>query len=352
MSGAVDGWKAELFGTPARALVTAALLALLAWAGWHALDWALLQAVFRPDAAACRALEHGACWGVVAEKWRPLLFGRYPYEEQWRPALATVLLSGTTLLSAWPRSWRWWLAPLWLLVLALTVLLMGGGAPGLAAVPTNRWGGLPLTIGLAVVGLALAFPLALALALARRASWWPARLLSAGTIELVRGVPLISVLFMASYLLPLLWPAGWRPDVLLRVLAGLALFVAAYLAEIIRGGLQAVPRGQVDAAMAMGFSRWQVQRHIVLPQALRLVVPALTNNAVGTLKDTSLVTIVGLFELTGALSLALGGDPTWRPFYLEGYLFVALVYWCLCFGLSRYSAWLERRLAADSPKSL
>jgi general L-amino acid transport system permease protein len=151
---------------------------------------------------------------------------------------------------------------------------------------------------------------------------------------------------MASFLLPLLWPAGWQPDVLIRVLAGLALFVAAYMAEIVRGGLQAVPRGQVDAAVALGFGRWPVQRDIVLPQALRLVVPALTNTVVGTLKDTSLVTVVGLFELTGALGLALGGDPTWRPFYLEGYLFIAGVYWAMCFGLSRYSAWLERRLAA------
>jgi general L-amino acid transport system permease protein len=340
-------WHAELFGTPARALLSALLLALLAWAGWHALDWGVLHAVFQADAERCRAAVHGACWGVVAEKWRPLLFGRYPFEEQWRAALAMLLLAGTTMLSAWPRSWRWWLGPCWAGVLALCVLLMGGGAFGLTPVPTNRWGGLPLTIGLTVVSLALAFPLALLLALARRSGWALARGLSAGTIELVRGVPLISVLFMASYLLPLLWPAGWRPDVLLRVLAGLGLFVAAYLAEIIRGGLQAVPRGQIDAAMAMGFSRWQVQRHIVLPQALRLVVPALTNNAVGTLKDTSLVTIVGLFELTGALSLALGGDPVWRPFYLEGYLFVAAVYWCLCFGLSRYSAWLERRLRAS-----
>ena len=216
----------------------------------------------------------------------------------------------------------------------------------MASVPTNRWGGLPLTIGLAVVGLALAFPLALLLALGRRSGWPVARTLSASYIELVRGVPLISVLFMASFLVPLLWPAGWQPDVLVRVLAGLSLFVAAYLAEIVRGGLQAVPRGQVDAAVALGFGRWPVQRDIVLPQALRMVVPALMNSVIGTLKDTSLVTVVGLFELTGALGLALGGDPVWRPFYLEGYLFLALVYWVICFGLSRYSAWLERRLAS------
>jgi general L-amino acid transport system permease protein len=342
----MNGWRVELFGSPPRVLVTLALTVLLIWAASHALEWALLHAVFRPDAEACRAVHHGACWGVIAEKWRPLLFGRYPYEEQWRPGVAVSLLSAVTLLSAWPRSWHWWLTPLWAATLVVFVLLMQGGALGLPTVPTSRWGGLPLTIGLAVVGLALAFPLALLLALGRRSRWPAVRALAAGYVELVRGVPLISVLFMASYLLPLLWPAGWKPDVLLRVLAGLSLFVAAYLAEIIRGGLQAVPRGQADAAMALGFGRWPVQRDIVLPQALRLVVPALTNNVVGTLKDTSLVTVVGLFELTGALGLALGGDPTWRPFYLEGYLFIAAVYWVMCFGLSRYSVWLEKRLAS------
>lgn len=342
---AVD-WRRELWGSPLRAATSLLMLALIAWIAYELLDWAVWHAVFRRDAEACRALVHGACWGVVAEKWRPILFGRYPYADQWRPAVAVVVLSLATLLSAWPRAWRWWLLPLWLLAVAVFVLLMRGGAFGLAEVPTSRWGGLPLTIALSVFGLGLAFPLALLLALGRRSRWPLARTLAATYIELVRGVPLISVLFMASFLLPLLWPAGWQPDVLLRVLAGLMLFVAAYLAEIIRGGLQAVPHGQTEAAMALGFGRWQVQRDIVLPQALRLVVPALTNNVVGTLKDTSLVTVVGLFELTGALGLALGGDPTWRPFYLEGYLFIAAVYWLLCFGLSRYSAWLERRLAA------
>ncbi|MGO4391552.1 amino acid ABC transporter permease [Variovorax sp. M-6] len=349
MSGVVRApteWRKELWGSPLRAAFTLGLMLLFIWAAFHALDWAVLHAVFRPDAQACRAVQHGACWGVVAEKWRPILFGRYPYDDQWRPAVAVTLLSLTTLLSAWPRSWRWWLLPLWIVSLGSFVILMRGGVFGLEGVPTNRWGGLPLTIGLAVVGLALAFPLALALALGRRSQWPVVRTLCATYIELVRGVPLISVLFMASFLLPLLWPAGWQPDVLVRVLAGLSLFVAAYLAEIVRGGLQAVPHGQIDAAMALGFGRWPVQRDIVLPQALRLVVPALTNSVVGTLKDTSLVTVVGLFELTGALGLALGGDPTWRPFYLEGYLFIALVYWLLCFGLARYSAWLERRLQA------
>ncbi len=175
-------------------------------------------------------------------------------------------------------------------------------------------------IGLAIAGLALAFLLALLLALGRRSRLPAARTLAASYVEIVRGVPLISVLFMASFLLPLLWPAGWRPDVLVRVLMGLTLFVAAYLAEVIRGGLQSVPRGQVESAVALGMGAWTVQRNVVLPQALRAVLPTLVNIVIGTLKDTSLVTVVGLFELTGALGLALGGDPPggrfiWRAIF-------------------------------------
>jgi general L-amino acid transport system permease protein len=320
------------------------VLALALWALSRLLPWAVWQATFAPDAQICRARPEGACWGVVAEKWRPLLFGRYPFAQQWRAAAAGALLVALTLASAWPRMWRWWLAPLWLAALAGAGLLMGGGLLGLPPVPPGQWGGLPLTIALAVFSVALAFPLALALALGRRSRWPVARALCASYIELARGVPLIAVLFMATFLLPLLWPAGAQPDALLRVVIGQALFIAAYLAEVIRGGLQAVPAGQSDAARALGFSRWGVQRHVVLPQALRMVVPVLAGNVLGALKDTSLVTVVGLFELTGALSLALGGDPVWRPFYLEGYLFVAAIYWVMCFGLARYSVWLERYL--------
>nr|WP_229722587.1 amino acid ABC transporter permease [Xylophilus rhododendri] len=340
-------WRRDLFGGPLRTAATVLLALLAAWALWHLLRWGVADAVFRADAEACRAAR-GACWGVVAEKWRPIVFGRYPYEGQWRPAIAATLLAAVTLLSAWPRAWKPWLALAWLLAVAVGGVLMHGGVLGLPPVPTAQWGGLPLTIGLAVAGLALAFPLALLLALGRRSRLPVARTLAATYVELVRGVPLISVLFTASFLLPLLWPSGWRPDVLMRVLIGLVLFVAAYLAEVIRGGLQAVPRGQVDAAMALGFSRWSVQLNIVLPQALRLTVPAIVNVVVGTLKDTSLVTVVGLFELTGALGLALGGDPVWRAFYLEGYLFIGLLYWVLCYGLARYGRWLEGRLAPQA----
>ena len=338
---AID-WRADLFGGPVRALCTVALVVMLGWIAWQAIAWGVVGAVFRPDADACRATTHHACWGVIAEKWRSLLFGRYPFDQQWRPAAALAVLVALLAASAWPRWWRWQLVPAWMGGIAVFTLLMRGGWAGLEVVPTGRWGGLPLTVALAVFSLGAAFPIGLALALGRRSQLPVVRTLCASYIELVRGVPLISVLFMASFLVPLLVPQAFQPDVLLRVLAGMALFTAAYLAEIIRGGLQAVPRGQVDAAVALGMRRWQVQQAVVLPQALRIVVPALVNAVIGTLKDTSLVTVVGLFELTGALGLALGGDPVWRPFYLEGYLFLAAVYWAMCFGLSRYGRWLER----------
>jgi general L-amino acid transport system permease protein len=327
-----------------RAAFSVAVLALALWALWGLLPWAVGRATFAPEAAVCRAHPEGACWGVVAAKWRPLLFGRYPFAQQWRAAAAALLLMAMLLASAWPRLWRWWLAPLWLAALLGAGALMGGGVFGLPPAPTGQWGGLPLTIVLAVLAVALAFPLALALALGRRSRWPAARALCASYSELARGVPLIAVLVMATFLLPLLWPAGAQPDALLRVIIGQALFIAAYLAEVIRGGLQAVPGGQLEAARALGLGRWGVQRCVVLPQALRMVVPALAGNVLGALKDTSLVTVVGLFELTGALGLALGGDPLWRPFYLEGYLFVAALYWVLCFGLARYSLWLEKYL--------
>jgi general L-amino acid transport system permease protein len=342
-------WRGELFGSAWRSTTTLLLGALLALLAVRAADWALLHAVFRADAAACRAAAHaGACWGVIAEKLRPIAFGRYPYAEQWRPAVVTVLLLGLAAGSAWPRVWRPALAAAWAAVLGAAGVLMWGGAFGLVFVPTTRWGGLPLSLLLAIGGLAFALPLGVALALGRRSGMAVLRTLAVAYIEVVRGVPLISVLFMATFLLPLVLPGGWTLDVLLRVVVGIVLFTAAYLAEVVRGGLQAVPAGQIDAARALGLGRWQVQRHVVLPLALRKVVPALMNSVIGALKDSSLVTVVGLYELTGSLSLALGGDPLWRPFYLEGYLFVAAVYWTLCFTLSRYSLWVERRLRAGA----
>lgn len=232
----------------------------------------------------------------------------------------------------------------WAAGLLAGFVLMYGNTLGLSRVETDRWGGLPLTLLLATLSIALSFPLALLIALGRRSNMPAIRVLCTVYVELVRGVPLVSVLFMASFMFPLLLPQGLSIDVLLRVLAGIALFAAAYTAEVIRGGLQAVPRGQLESAATLGLGYWQTQRLVVLPQALATVLPGLMNNFIAIFKDTSLVTIVSLYELTGSLSLALNSDADWRAFKLEGYLFIALIYFGFCFALSRYSLWVERRL--------
>jgi general L-amino acid transport system permease protein len=307
------------------------------------LSWALVHAVWARDFDACHAAT-GACWGVVAEKYRIIIFGRYPFEEQWRPLISTVLMLGLLVASCMRSFWKPWLALLWVGVLAFFFVVMYGNTLGLSKVETDRWGGLPLTILLASLSMAMAFPIALVIALGRRSGLPAIRSLCTIYVELIRGVPLISVLFMASFMFPLLMPQGFNIDVLIRVLAGITLFAAAYMAEVIRGGLQAIPKGQIEAAATLGLSYWQTQRKIVLPQALAMVVPGIMNNFISTFKDTSLVTIVSLYELTGAMSLALNSDANWRPFKIEGYLFIALIYFVFCFSMSRYSLWIEAQV--------
>lgn len=342
----ITGWvRANLASDWGNLLLTAILLGLLGWGGWHFFLWAVPNAVFKPDTDACQAVRGvGACWGVVAEKHRLIIFGRYPYEQQWRPLVATSLLISLVLVSCVRAFWRRWLLAAWVVGFAVFIVLMRGGWFGLPRVGTDQWGGLPLTILLVTASLAMAFPLAIVVALGRRSPMPAIRTVCVTYVELVRGVPLISVLFMASFMFPLLLPPGTNPDVLVRVIAGITLFAAAYMAEVIRGGLQAIPSGQFEAAGTLGLGYWKTQRLIVLPQALATVLPGLMNNFIAILKDTSLVTIVSLYELTGALGLALNGDPNWRPFKLEGYLFIMLIYFVFCFSMSRYSLWVEARL--------
>jgi amino acid ABC transporter membrane protein 2, PAAT family (TC 3.A.1.3.-) len=223
-------------------------------------------------------------------------------------------------------------------------ILMYGNVFGLSLVTTDRWGGLPLTIMLSTLSIMLAFPLSIFVALGRRSHLPAIRAICTVYVELIRGVPLISVLFMASFMFPLFMPTGVTIDVLLRVLIGITLFAAAYMAEVVRGGLQAIPKGQLEAAASLGLSYWQTQRKIVLPQALAIVVPGIMNNFISIFKDTSLVTIVSLYELTGSLGLALNSDADWRPYKLEGYLFITAIYFVFCFAMSRYSLWIEKQV--------
>lgn len=335
--------RANLFNGWQTSLATLLVGGFLLWYIPQFLNWALFSARWAPVAEACRADGAGACWGVITEKYRLILFGRYPFEEQWRPLLATVLMLGLVVVSCIRYFWKPALALLWVAVLGAFFTLMYGDTMGLSLVETDRWGGLPLTLLLATLSMVAAFPIALLVALGRRSNLPAIRSFCTIYVELIRGVPLISVLFMASFMFPLFMPVGFSIDVLIRVLVGITLFAAAYMAEVIRGGLQAIPKGQIEAAATLGLSYWQTQRKIVLPQALAMVVPGIMNNFIAIFMDTSLVTIVSLYELTGALGLALNSDSDWRPFKIEGYFFIALIYFFFCFSMSLYSRWIEKQ---------
>lgn len=348
--GVIAWIRSNLFGDWMTSLMTVVIGGVLLYLIPQFLGWAVFRASWRPDFDACRLDGVGACWGVVTEKYRIILFGRYPYEEQWRPLVATLLMLGLLAASCTRAFWRPWLVILWIIVLALFFTLMYGSVLGLSKVETDRWGGLPLTILLASLSMVMAFPIALVVALGRRSKLPAIRTFCTIYVELIRGVPLISVLFMASFMFPLFMPQGFTIDVLIRVLVGITLFAAAYMAEVIRGGLQAIPKGQIEAAATLGLSYWQTQGKIVLPQALAMVVPSIMNNFISTFKDTSLVTIVSLYELTGALTLALNSDSNWRPFKIEGYLFIAMIYFVFCFSMSRYSIWVEKQVSRNKQR--
>lgn len=332
----------RLFGSAASAFATVATLALVLAAAGKLLNWAVLDAVW-PGATGdvCRQAS-GACWAFLGEKMRQILFGIYPPGEQWRPTVVCLFILTMTVFSLSPRQWRARTAVIWIAGLLAGLALMQGGMFGLARVPTSSWGGLPITLLLAVCALGAGLPLGVLLALGRRGSLPTARFISIGVIELIRGLPLVSLLFMASIVLPIMLPAGMTIDSLLRAGIALTVFSAAYLAEVIRGGLQAIPPGQAEASRALGLSWWQMTRLVVLPQALRKVIAPLTNTAIVMIKNTSLVLIVGLFDLLSSGRAALT-DPAWPTPYVETYLFIASIYFCICFGLSRYSMWLEHR---------
>ncbi len=344
MTGTALRWlRANLFSSWLNTLLTLLIVWGLAGVIPALLHWAVTDAVFSAgDSRLCRGAS-GACWAFIGEKYRLILFGTYPYDQQWRPLLAVLVIIALFVASCDRRLWRRWLLPLWLGAAALVGGLMWGGALGLEFVENRLWGGLPLTLILSVIGLVVAFPLAVLLALGRRSELPMVRALSVAYIELIRGVPLVSLLFMAAVMLPMFLPAGVTIDKLLRAQIAFILFAAAYLAEVVRGGLQAIPRGQYEAADALGLGYWQKMGRVILPQALALAIPPIVNTVISFFKDTSLVIIIGLLDLLGTAKSAIA-DPNWHGFYRESYLFIALIYWVFCFSLSRYSQWLERDL--------
>ena len=336
--------RANLFSSITSSIITLLLLALIARMLIGFVQWGILDAVWSVpgnNTSACRAIRGiGACWAVIPEKIRFILFGSYTYDQQWRPAAATLIFIALFYLSSRRTWWRRELVLVWIAALALISVLMWGGIFGLSFVPQDRWGGLPVTLILATFGLAFGFPLGIFVALGRRSKLPAIRSLCVLYVELIRGVPLISLLFMASVMFPLFMPEGFNIDKLLRAQIAFILYAGAYLAEVIRGGLQAIPTGQQEAADALGLSYWQKNRLVILPQAIRHVIPPLVNTFIAFFKDTSLVLIIGIFDLLTTAKTAII-DPAWQAFSVEVYIFVALIYFAFCFAMSRYSRQLE-----------
>jgi general L-amino acid transport system permease protein len=338
-----ERWLRTIFGDVPSAIVSGALLIGIGWAAWQALRWGVFDAVVRPDATACRAAE-GACWGVIVEKARLVLLGRFPPGEQWRPIVGSLALLGCVGAAAHPKCFGRVGLALMVAGVAAFGVLMTGGVLGLTKVGTDLWGGLPLTLLLAVISLLLGVPLGIALALGRRSKLPAVKWLSTTYIELVRGLPLITLLFFGAFVLPLLVPAEWRMDPMLRIGICLTLFAAAYLAEVFRGGLQAVTRGQYEASQALSFTKWQTLTRVVLPQALRITIAPTASLFIGTVKDTTLVSIVNVYDLTGTLKLAMG-DAEWRPYSVEMYIMVSAIYLTIGLSIASYGRYLERRYA-------
>ena len=339
--------RANLFSSWISSAITVLLAVLILRALYGIVQWGIVNAIWWvPDSQtqSCRALRGvGACWAVVTEKHCFILFGTYPFEEQWRPALAILLFIGLYVVSAMRRFWRKELILIWLGALTVIGTLMWGGVFGLSYVPQERWGGLAVTLILATFGLAFGFPLGVLVALGRRSHLPAIKAICVMYVELIRGVPLVSLLFMASVMFPLFLPDGISIDKLLRAQVAIVLFAGAYLAEVVRGGLQALPKGQAEGADALGLSYWQKTGLIVLPQALRLVIPPLVNTFIGFFKDTSLVLIIGIFDLLTAGKTAII-EPAWQSFSLEVYVVVGMIYFAFCFAMSRYSQRLEAEL--------
>ncbi|NNG72376.1 amino acid ABC transporter permease [Rhizobium laguerreae] len=355
-TGAVAWIRRNLLATPKDVILTILALALIAWAVPHLVNWLFIQAVWSgPDRTFCATTIQGgiqpdgwsgACWAFISAKYDQFIFGRYPLGERWRPAIVGILfilLLVPMLIPSAPR--KGLNAILLFAVLPVLAFWLLHGGFGLEVVDTPLWGGLMVTLVLSFVGIAVSLPCGILLALGRRSKMPVIRMLCVTFIEVIRGVPLITVLFMASVMLPLFLPTGWNVDKLLRALIGVSIFTSAYMAEVIRGGLQAIPKGQFEGADSLGLGYWQKTRLIIMPQAIKLVIPSIVNTFIGTFKDTSLVTIIGMFDLLGIVKLNFS-DANWASAVtpITGLIFAGFIFWLFCFGMSRYSGFMERHL--------
>ena len=353
----IGGWiRKNLLATPKDVVLTLIGVALLALILPGSLNFLFFDAAwFGADRAVCATIAQGgiqpdgwkgACWAFVESRFSQFIFGRYPLDERWRVILVGVMFVALLVPMLIPKAPRKGLNALLLFVIfpVVAFFLLHGGF-GLSEVETPLWGGLMVTLILSFVGIAVSLPLGILLALGRRSDMPVIKMICVVFIEVVRGVPLITVLFMANVMLPLFMPTGWTIDNFLRALVGVSLFASAYMAEVVRGGLQAIPKGQYEGADSLGLSYWQKVRLSVLPQAIKLVIPGIVNTFIGLFKDTSLVSIIGMFDLLGIVRLNFT-DATWATPVtpLTGLIFAGFVFWIFCFGMSRYSAFMEQHL--------
>ena len=349
--GPVKWVRENMLAGPGSALFTVAGLLFILWVTPGLVRYLLIDAVWSsPDGAACRAPGAGACWSFIARKLDFFLYASYPREMVWRVNLCMAMGGVLAVWLLWPGAARKGLGALLFFVaypVASLLLLHGSDALGLPKAPTDLWGGMFLSMIVATVGIVFSLPGGVLLALGRRSRLPVVRFFATLFIEFVRGVPFITVLFMANTMLPLFVPANWSPDRLVRPLVGVSLFASAYMAEIVRAGLQAIPKGQSEGAMALGLSHWGMMRLIILPQALTVVIPGIVGIFIGLFKDTTLVAVVGIPDFLRTVETARL-DPAWAgpTISTTGYIFAGIFYWVFCFGMSRYSLMMERRLSA------
>ncbi|MGW8301980.1 MAG: amino acid ABC transporter permease [Desulfobacterales bacterium] len=343
----VIGWmRANLFNGWFNSLLTIVTLYVLWIIIPPFIRWAFIDSVWNTTGAVCRDAD-GACWSIITTNFRFIIFGFFPYDQQWRPLIAMLILFGLLFYSRNRNHWTKSLGYSWIAGLVAMGFLMKGGLFGLPSVESTQWGGLPLTLLLSVFGLTAAYPLGVILALGRQSRMPAIRVLCVIYIELIRGVPLISLLFMGSIIFPLFLPEGITINKILRAQAAIILFTAAYIAEVVRGGLQAMQRGQYEAAESIGLNYFLTMRLIILPQALKIVIPPTVQQLISAFKDTSLVVIIALFDLLKTSQTVLS-NPEWMGFSREAYIFVAILYFLGCFSMANYSRKLEKELSTEN----
>ena len=343
----VIGWaRANLFNGWLNSLLTIVTLYFLWIVVPPLIRWVFIDSVWNTTGAVCRDAD-GACWSIIATNFRFILFGFFPYDQQWRPLIAMLLLFGLLFYSRNRNHWTQHLIYAWIIGLVLMGVLMRGGIFWLSSVEPTQWGGLPLTLLLSVFGLTIAYPLGVIFALGRQSKMPTIKWMSIVYIELIRGVPLISLLFMGSFIFPLFLPEGVNFPTILRALVAIIIFTAAYIAEVVRGGLQGMGRGQYEAAESIGLNYFLTMRLIILPQALKIVIPPTVQQLISAFKDTSLVVIIALFDLLKTSQTVLS-NPEWMGFSREAYIFVAILYFLGCFSMANYSRKLEKELSTEN----